>query len=87
MKELIRYSTKISKCWKNVALELDLSEDKVDTIDLNDSTVEDKCYNMFRTWLKISDNPEPCWCRVVNAFELAGIPSVAKEVKEAYLGM
>ncbi|XP_065897322.1 protein NLRC3-like isoform X1 [Dysidea avara] len=85
MKELIRYSTKISKCWKNVALELDLSEDKVDTIDLDGSTVEDKCYNMFRTWLRISDNPEPCWCRVVNAFELAGIPSVAKEVKEAYL--
>lgn len=83
LKELVRYSSEITDHWKQVALELDLSEEKVDHIDENYSNVQERCYRMFSTWLKLF--AEPCWCQIVSAFEMTGLQSVAKQIRGHYL--
>ena len=85
LKELVRYSAKISSCWKKVALELDLREEQVDTIDVNYSIVQEKCYRMFSTWLKMTADSECCWCRIASAFHMAELQAVSKQIKECYI--
>ena len=58
--DLSKYKTNISKCWKEVALNLGIPKDKVSTIDYNNLDVEDKCYHMFDTWLDTTIST--CWC-------------------------
>jgi len=85
LKELFRYRDKISDRWKIVALELDLPREKVETIDTNNPRVQDKCYEMFSTWLRRSVDPKPCWCQIAFAFHMAELEALSKQIREQYL--
>ena len=79
LKELVRYSDKIVTCWEKVALELSLSAQEVDRINVDHSFVDKKCYDMFNTWLR--QTCDPCWCQVVNAFKMVKLNEAAQEIE------
>ena len=79
LKELVRYSNKIARCWKQLALELSLSVEDVDVIDVNCVDVNDKCYEMFNTWLRRTC--DSCWCQVANALKIVKLNEVAIEAE------
>ena len=82
LKELVKYSTKISTHWKEIALHLEISEHKISAINIDHSNnVADKCYEMFNTWLQISVSP--CWCCFIQALcaHDVGLCKVAEEAK------
>ena len=79
LKELVRYSRKIARVWKQLALELSLSAGDVDVIDINHDDVNDKCYEMFNTWLR--QTCDPCWCQVANALKIVKLNEVAIAVE------
>ena len=70
-----------------MALELDIPEEVVEKIDVDRSTVSDKCYSVFSTWLKSFTNDKLCWCRIVDAFKMAGRVDVAEKIKESHISM
>ena len=85
LRELVRYSDKIVTCWKQLALELLLSPEVVDTIDADHPIhVNDKCYEMFNTWLR--QTCDPCWCQVAGAFKMVKLYEAAREI-ESKLGI
>ena len=84
LKELCPYSDDISLCWKELALQLDLPLEKVDTIDIDHSRTKDKCYHMFNTWLRGSH--DPCWCQIVKALKILRMLQVARKMELTYLG-
>ena len=82
LKELVHYSDKIVTCWKQLALQLSLSPEVVDRIDVNHSDVNDKCYHMFSSWLKRTC--DPCWCQVASAFKMVKLNEAAGEIKKKF---
>ena len=79
LKDLMDYSVKISTCWKEIALHLNISKNKISVIEVNNpSDVKNKCYEMFNTWLQL--NIFPCWCHLAKALDAVGQHSVAEEV-------
>ena len=84
LKELCRYSEDISKCWTDLALELDLSSKTINTLDIDYSRTKDKCRNMFDTWLERS--PDPCWCEIVGALKMIKMSHLATDIEAEYLG-
>lgn len=82
LKGLVRYSGKIVTCWKRLALELSLSAEVVDTINANHVDVNDKCYDMFNTWLR--QTCDPCWCQVVRAFKMVQLLAAAREIENKF---
>ena len=85
LKELCRYSEHISTCWTDLALELDLPSETIDTLDVNNSHTKDKCRRMFNTWLERS--PDPCWCEIVEALKMIKMSHLATEIEGEHLGM
>ena len=79
LKELVRYSDKIVTCWKQLALQLSLSPEAVNIIDVNHVDVNDKCYDMFNTWLR--QTCDPCWCQVADAFKMVKLNEAAREIE------
>ena len=79
LKDLVHYSDKIVKCWKQLALQLSLSPEVVDTIDVNNEDVNNKCYEMFSIWLR--QTCDPCWCQVANAFKMVKLYEAAREIE------
>ena len=79
--DLSKYKTNISNRWKEVALNLGIPEDQVSTIDINNPVVEDKCHDMFKTWLDATISA--CWCQLIKALcaRDVGLHRVANEVK------
>ena len=79
--DLVKYSAKISASWKQVALNLGISEHKVDTINSDNPSIKDKCYYMFKTWLET--NTSACWCQLRQALcaHDVSLQKVADEVK------
>ena len=80
--DLSKYKTNISNHWKEVALNLEIPEDKVSTIDTNYPILEDKCHYMFKTWLETTISA--CWCHLIKALCTCdvGLQTVANEMKE-----
>ena len=72
--------------WKHIALELDIAEEAIETINVNHPTVYDKYYYVFSTWLKKFPDNTLCWCQIVNAVKMAGLVDVAEQIKESHLG-
>ena len=84
LKELVNYSSKVSTCWKDLALHLGISEDKIFVIEINHSRdVNSQCYKMFNTWLQSSISP--CWHHFVQALITVGLNGIAKEVITMHL--
>ena len=84
LKELIKYSSKISTCWKEIALHLEISGDKISVIEVNHSTdVNERCLKMFKTWLQLSISP--CWCHFAQALYTVGLHRIAEEVITIHL--
>ena len=81
LKDLVaNFSTKISTCWKDVALQLKIPKHKVDTIEINHpNRVEDMCREMLGTWLQTQVSP--CWCNFAGALSTVGLNDVAEEAK------
>ena len=79
LQDLIKYSTKISFYWEQMALQLGIPKHEVSTIDLNHNYIEKKCLSMFSTWL--SKTAHPCWCHFVQALYAVGLCGVAEEAK------
>ena len=84
LKELYRYSEHISTCWTGVALELDLSSETIDTLDINSVHTNDKCRHMFNKWLQRS--LDPCWCEIVEALQMVKLSHLATDVEAKHLG-
>ena len=82
LKELVLYSDKIVKCWNDFALQLSLSPEVVNRIDVNHIDVRNKCSNMFNTWLEMT--PNSCWCQVVNAFKMVKLNEAAREIEKKF---
>ena len=82
LKELVYYSSKIVKCWRQLALHLSLSPEVVDTIDANQADVNEKCYDMFNTWLK--QTCDPCWCQVAIAFKKVELNEIAGKIEKKF---
>ena len=80
LKSIQKFSNKISSHWKKIAIQLNIDEYKVDTIDINHpNRVEDKCRDMLNHWLQ--SQISPCWCHFVEALSIAGLNDVAEEAK------
>lgn len=77
--DLTKYSTKISSCWQEIALQLNIPDYIVSTIDLNHQYTERKCYAMFEKWLTITEYP--CWCHFIKALYFVRLNGVAEEAK------
>ena len=75
----------MATCWIRIALELDIPEEVVEKINVERSTVGDKCYSVFSTWLKSFTNDKLCWCRIVDAFKMAGLVDAAEKIKESHI--
>ena len=66
-KELTKYFSNISSCWKEIALHLNISEDKISEIERSSpSNVRNQCYEMLKTWRQQS-KISPCWCHFAKA--------------------
>ena len=74
LKELVHYTNKIVRCWKELALHLSLSSEVMDT---------EKCYHMFTTWLK--QTPDSCWCQEACAFKMLYLNCEAGEIVKLFL--
>ena len=84
LRELVKYSSKISTCWKELALHLGISEYTISVIDVNHSIdVNNKCYEMFNTWLQSSISP--CWCHFAQALNTVGLNGIAEEVVTVHM--
>ena len=79
LKDLIMYSHNIAVYWKEIALHLGITEDRIVIIDIDYGRVEGKCYEMFNTWLDISVNP--CWCQFIQALHDVKLFRVAEKAK------
>ena len=79
LKELVQYSDKIVKCWKELALYLPLSPEVVDTIDVNNVDVKNKCYEVFNIWLR--QTCDSCWCQVASVFKMVKLNEAAREIE------
>ena len=81
---MCQHSEDVSECWKELALQLDLPSETINTLDIDYGRTKDKCYHMFDTWLKIS--PDPCWCGIVGALKVIKMSSLATDIDAEYLG-
>ena len=85
LKELCRYSEQLSTSWAGIALELNLSSETIDTLEVNSVHTDDKCRRMFNTWLRRSLHP--CWCEIVEALKMVKLLHLAIDVEAKHLGM
>ena len=67
----------------NLALELDLQFETINTINKDHGNIKDKCLNMFNTWLERS--PDACWCHIVNALKMHNMLLLAKDIEQSFL--
>ena len=79
LRKLSQYSAELAPFWKEIALHLEIPECKVKTIDIDHHNVENKCNEMFSTWLL----KKVCWCHLIQALYACdvGLQKVAEEVK------
>ena len=82
---MCRHSEDVAKCWAELALELDLPSETIDTLDVNHSHIKDKCRHMFNTWLEGS--PDACWCEIIEALKMIKMSRLATDIEAKYLGM
>ena len=80
MKELVLYSEKISSHWKEIALQLDIPQAVVNTIDIDNTQVKDKCFRMFQNWLETTINA--CWFHFISALKKVNLNRIAREVEQ-----
>ena len=79
LRKLSQYSAELAPFWKEIALHLEIPECKVKIIDSDHPNVENKCNEMFSTWLL----KKVCWCHLIKALYACdvGLQKVAEEVK------
>ena len=54
----------------------------VDTININHADVNDKCYDMFNTWLR--QTCDSCWCQLANALKMVKLNEAAGEIEKKF---
>lgn len=85
LRELCRYSERLSTSWARVALELKLSSETIDALEVDGVHIDDRCRRMFNKWLQRS--LDPCWCEIVEALKMVKLSRLATEVEAKHLGM
>ena len=75
--DLAKYSKQIVHNWQEIAIQMDIHKEKIDTIDADH--FQDKCLAMFIAWLE--GTTSPCWCKFIQALYAVGLDSVAEEAK------
>ena len=66
-----------------MALELDLPAQTINRINKDHDCIEDKCYDMFDTWLQRS--PDACWCHIVKALKMRNMLQLANDIEKSFL--
>ena len=79
LEDLVTYSNNVGAYWKDIALQLSITEQRIVIIDHNYQCVEKKCFEMFKIWLQISVNP--CWCQFIQALYVVRLDNVAEKAK------
>ena len=69
----------------DLALELDLPYEKLNTIDNDHGRTKDKCRDMFNTWLE--STPDACWYHIINALKMHNMLQLAKDIEQSFLCM
>ena len=54
----------------------------VNTININNAEVKEKCYHMFQIWLERTVNS--CWCHFVAALKKVKLLEIASEVEQKF---
>lgn len=85
LKELCQYTEQISTSWDRVALELNLTSEIIDAIEVDSVRTDGRCRRMFNTWLQRSH--DPCWCEIVEALKMVKLSCLAIDVEAKHLGM
>ena len=67
----------------DLALELDLPFETINTINKDHDNIKDKSRKMFNTWLERS--PDACWCHIVNALKMYNMLQLAKDIEQSFL--
>ena len=84
LKDLLKYSLSISTCWREIALNLNISQDRISTIEASYSTdAQKQRLEMFNTWLQ--SNSSACWCDFVQALNTVGRDDIAEKVTTTHL--
>ena len=84
LREIVRYFDYFVLVCKELALELNLSRQKVNAI-FSDTTIsKERLYGIFNTYLMIT--PSPCWCDIILALRRIGLLPVADMIEEKFLG-
>ena len=81
LQEVVKYSKGISAHWKQIALQLAIHQHDISTIDINNPLVEDKCYDMFKTWLE-QRKTSLCWCHFIQALYDVKLERIAEDAKK-----
>ena len=84
LKDLVLYSNKITSQWKELALQLDIPQEVVNTIDINNNEIKDKCYHMFNAWLQRT--VDSCWCQFVLALRKVDLLDLANVIELKFIG-
>jgi len=85
LRKLNHFFLDLAEYWKEVGLELGLSDSAITAIDIENKKIKDKCYHMFREWLTRSE--DPCSCYIVKALRKYDMNQAAKRIEEAFLSM
>ena len=83
--DLSLYIKEISSKWKDIGVQLDISQHDIFIIDHNvqNLSIEDKCFDMLGTWLQITKSP--CWCHFIKAVIKVKLDKVAEKANKAFM--
>jgi len=83
LKDIVHYFDDFAPKCKELALELNLSQEKVNAISIDNHKTKDMCYSIFDTYLKMT--PSPCWCQIIQALQRIALFATAKKIEEEKL--
>ena len=81
LKDLVLYSSEISHCWEDVALQLEIPKAKIRQIIVdNRNDTNSQCRTMFSVWQDRASSPL-CWCHFIKALHRLELNEVAHNAK------
>ena len=84
LRDLVLYSSEISHCWEDVALQLGIPKAKIhEIIADNTKDTNGQCRAMFFVWQERASSPL-CWCHFIQALCCLELNEVALKVQNIY---
>jgi len=78
---LSMFKIRLHEDWFYVGLSLGISADLLNEINKDQCRSRDKCFCMFKTWLKVDCSP--CYCKLISAVVNEGNLTLATEIRKA----